>query len=159
MADIEARLAALEQRVRQLEDQVAIYQILSTYGAAADGASDKAMTDLWTDDAVYDAQIVAFNGKAEILAMLKSDMHQQIITGGAAHVIGMPSVRIEGDVAVATCCARLYRKDGDSYRAWRVTACRWDLVRMAKGWRIKSRVNKLLNGDEDARELLRSGIE
>lgn len=159
MADVEARMAALEQRVRQLEDQVSIYQILSTYGAAADGASTPAMTDLWTDDAIYDAQIVAFNGKAEILAMLKSDMHQQIINGGAAHVIGMPSVRIAGDKAVATCCARLYRKDGDSYRAWRVTACRWDLVRTAKGWRIKSRVNKLLNGDEDARELLRSGIE
>ncbi|MBY0511219.1 MAG: nuclear transport factor 2 family protein [Rhodospirillaceae bacterium] len=159
MVDVDARMTALEQRVRQLEDQVAIYQILSTYGAAADGASHKAMTELWTDDAVYDAQIVAFRGKAEILAMLKSDMHQQIITGGAAHVIGMPSVSIHGDTAVATCCARLYRKDGDSYRAWRVTACRWDLVRTAKGWRIKSRVNKLLNGDEDARELLRSGIE
>jgi ketosteroid isomerase-like protein len=159
MAEVEARLAALEKRVHQLEDQVAIYQILSTYGAAADGASVKAMTDLWTDDAVYDAQIVAFDGKAEILAMLKSEMHQQIITGGAAHVIGMPSVRITGDTAVAICCARLYRKDGDGYRAWRVTAVRWDLVRTAQGWRVKKRVNKLLNGEEDARELLRSGIE
>jgi ketosteroid isomerase-like protein len=159
MADVESRIAVLEQRVQHLEDQLSIYQLLSTYGAAADGASAKAMTDLWTDDAVYDAQIVAFNGKAEILAMLKSDMHQSIINGGAAHVIGMPAVRIAGDTAVATCCARLYRKEGDSYRAWRVTACRWELVRAAEGWRIKSRVNKLLNGDEDARELLRSGIE
>ena len=159
MADLEARLAKLEQRVHQLEDQLAIYQILSTYGAAADGASVKAMTDLWTEDAVYDAQIVAFDGRAEILAMLKGDMHQNIIQGGAAHVIGMPAVRIDKDTAVATCCALLYRKDGDSFRAWRVTACRWDLVRTQEGWRIKKRVNKVLNGAEDARELLRSGIE
>jgi hypothetical protein len=159
MVDVEARLTALERRVRQLEDQVAIYQVLSTYGAAADGASVAAMSDLWTDDAVYDAQIVAFDGRAEILAMLKSDMHQEIIQGGAAHVIGMPSVRIDGDKAVATCCARLYRKDGHSFRAWRVTACRWELVRDENRWRIEKRVNKLLDGSEDARALLRSGIE
>jgi ketosteroid isomerase-like protein len=159
MADMEARLAALEARVHQLEDQVAIYQLLSTYGAAADGASVKAMTDLWTEDAVYDAQIVAFNSRDEILAMLTGEMHQNIIKTGAGHVIGMPTVRINGDTAEAICCARLYRKDGDNFRAWRVTACRWDLVRTPAGWRIKKRVNKVLNGAEDARALLRSGIE
>jgi hypothetical protein len=159
MANVEARLAALEARVHQLEDQVAIYQILSTYGAAADGVSEKAMTELWTEDAIYDAQLVAFDSRRKILDMLTGEMHQHIIHNGAAHVIGMPTVRIEGDTAVATCIARLYRKDGDNFRAWRVTACRWDLVRTAKGWRIKKRVNKVLDGAEDARVLLRSGIE
>ena len=159
MSDMEARMAALEQRVLQLEDQLAVYQILSTYGAAADGASVKAMTNLWTEDAVYDAQIVAFDGRSEILAMLKGEMHQNIIQGGAGHVIGMPTVRIDKDKAVAICCARLYRKDGDNFRAWRVTACRWDLVRTPAGWRVKKRVNKVLDGGEDARELLRGGIE
>ena len=159
MADIAATVAALEKRVRHLEDQLEIYHLLSAYGPAADACSAKVMAELWTEDATYDAQLVAFDGRDEILAMLKSDMHQSIIQGGGAHVIGMPNVRVDGDTAAATCYARLYRQRDDGFHVWRVTACRWELVRTAEGWRINNRINRVLDGSEEARALLRRGVE
>ena len=52
--DLDIRLQALEARVRLLEDQLAIYQVMAAYGPAADaGATDQAVA-LWTDDGTYD---------------------------------------------------------------------------------------------------------
>ena len=41
---------------------------------------------------------------------------------------------------------------------WRVTATRWDLTRDGTTWKVTRRVNRLLDGSDDARELLREGV-
>jgi ribosomal protein S19E (S16A) len=46
MANIDDRLAALERRIRLLEDQVAIYQLMAAYGPAADSGSTERATSL-----------------------------------------------------------------------------------------------------------------
>jgi hypothetical protein len=74
-------------------------------------------------------------------------------------VIGLPHIVLDGDTAVATSYSRLYRRDGDNFRVWRVGANRWEFVRTADGWRVKNRVNRVLNGGEEPRALLRSGIK
>ena len=169
MSDIEKRLAALEGRVNELEDQVALYQLMSAYGPLVDSGDAEATAALWTEDGVYDwgggAQSAAKEGpagaaysQAAIADMVRGPYHQEIIQTGAGHVIGLPHLRIDGDTAVGTSYSRLYRRDGDNFRTWRVGANRWEFVRTPDGWRVKQRINRVLNGDAEARELLRRGV-
>lgn len=153
-----ARLDALEARVRLLEDHVAIYQLMMGYGPAVDAGEADLAASRWTVDGVYDAQVGAWSGRGAIADMVHGDMHQGIMRGGSAHVTMMPYLVIDGDRAVATAYAQLCRADGENFRVWRVTATRWELVRTAEGWQVEHRVNRVLDGDEAARALLRRGV-
>ena len=51
--------------------------------------------------------------QAAIADMVRGPYHQEIIKGGAGHVIGLPHILITGDTAVATSYSRLYRRDGE----------------------------------------------
>jgi hypothetical protein len=173
MSDTEKRLAALETRLRDLEDQIAIYQLMSAYGPLVDSGDAEATAALWIEDGVYDwgggpkpaegtpmkeGAAGAAYSQAAIADMVRGLYHQEIIQGGAGHVIGLPHIVIDGDTAIATSYSRLYRRDGDNFRTWRVGANRWEFVRTPDGWRIKQRINRVLNGDAEARELLRAGV-
>lgn len=153
-----ARLDALEARVRLLEDQVAIYQVMMGYGPAVDAGESRLAASRWTEDGEYDAQVGAWHSREAIAGMVEGPMHQEIIAGGSAHVTAMPYVVIDGDRAVATAYAQLCRAADGDFRVWRVTATRWELVRTVDGWRVERRVNRLLDGDAAARELLRRGV-
>lgn len=173
MSDIDERLAAMEARLAALEDQVQIYQLMSAYGPLVDSGAADDVAELWTKDGVYDwgggpapdptvelrqgAAGAAF-GQPAIAAMVRGDYHQQIIGGGAGHVIGLPHVAVDGDSAVAISYSRLYRRDGDGFKVWRVAANRWELVRTSSGWRVLRRTNRVLDGSAEARALLRSGF-
>ncbi len=157
MAD--AKLKALEARLRALEDERAIMHLMAAYGPAVDSGSTEAAAWLWTEDGVYDAQVDLFEGRAGIRRLVTGPMHQEIIKGGSAHVIGMPLIELDGDRAVATCYARLYRWGGDAFKVARITANRWQFVREADGWHIKHRLNIQLNGAQEARDLLGQGVK
>jgi hypothetical protein len=173
MSDIEKRLAVLEGRVNALEDQVALYQLMSAYGPLVDSGDAEATAALWTEDGVYDwgggptpaegapvkeGPAGAAYSQAAIADMVRGPYHQEIINTGAGHVIGLPHLKVDGDTAVGTSYSRLYRRDGDNFRTWRVGANRWEFVRTPDGWRVKQRINRVLNGDAEARELLRRGV-
>ncbi|MDB5431335.1 MAG: hypothetical protein JWP35_2451 [Caulobacter sp.] len=174
MTDSEARLAAMERRLRDLEDQVAIYQLMSAYGPLVDSGDAEATSQLWVEDGVYDwgggprpadGSPVAKQGnagaaysRAEIADMVAGPHHREIIEGGAGHVIGMPHVVLNGDRATASGYSRLYRWDGQAFIVWRVAANLWEFVRTPQGWRVASRTNRPLNGADEPRRLLRSGI-
>lgn len=169
MDDLETRLHALETRVRQLEDQIQLYQIMSAYGPLVDSGDAEATAGLWTEDGVYDwgggssagakeGPQGAAHSAAEIADMVRGPYHQAIIKGGAAHVIGLPHVELDGDRAVGTSYSRLYRREGDNFRVWRVGANRWEFVRTEAGWRVKNRINRVLTGDDEPRQILRAGI-
>jgi len=49
---------------------------------------------------------------------------------------------------------RLAPEGEERFYAWRVSANRWELRRVAGIWRIDRRTNRLMNGDPDARALL-----
>ena len=159
MTDLEATVAALQARVQHLDDQAAIYQLIANYGPAADSGWSEMAASLWTEDGIYDAQVGAWQGRRAIAGMIDGDTHQGYIHAGCAHVLTMPYITIDGDTAVATCYGQLFRNDGENFRIWRVTATRWELQRGTDGWHIANRVNKLLDGDASARELLRRGID
>jgi hypothetical protein len=155
MSDLEATVRALEQRVGELEDRLAIYQLMYSYGPAADSGSCEAAAHLWTADGVYDVgDLAALNGHAELQKMYEADGHQSLIKRGAAHLTASPHVTINGDTAIATCYSFVFLRDGEGYRVWRTSSNRWDLVREGGRWRIKRRTNRLLDGSEQARALL-----
>jgi hypothetical protein len=152
-------LELLARRLAAVEDELAIYRVLARYGPLADSGSAAEAAELWTADGEYDAGVGRWTGRDEIAGMLLADGHQSLIHSGAAHVMGgVPHVTVDGDHAVAIAYFHLHRRAGDEFRVWRVTASRWDLVRAGTGWKVTRRVNRLLDGNDEARQLLRDGV-
>lgn len=152
----EARLARLEARVRDLEDRAAIRDLIAAYGPAADSGDCAAAAVAWAADGSYDIDGFGIvEGPAGIAAILEGAHHQQLIAGGAAHVLSPLAITLSGDTATAVGYSCVFRHTGDGFEAHRVAANRWTLVRADGQWRIARRVNRLLNGAEAARALLR----
>ncbi|WP_405854989.1 nuclear transport factor 2 family protein [Streptomyces sp. NBC_01515] len=55
LAQLRATVEALTAKVRVLEDQVEITQLVAQYGPAVDSGSGEAAAALWTEDGVFDA--------------------------------------------------------------------------------------------------------
>ena len=159
MSDQEATIAALAARLRELEDRLAIYDLIASYGPIVDSGSDDAVAQVFREDSVYDSDPSPMEGRPAISAMVRSDGHQGLIHSGSAHVMALPVVRVDGDRAVATGYSRVYRADGKGgFEVWRVSANRWELERGPDGWRTVHRVNRLLDGRDESRQILRNGV-
>jgi len=153
---------ALSRRVEELEDRLAVAGIIAAYGPAVDAGSVEATADLWLDEGTYvyplDGEDVVLSGRSAIVDMVRGEMHQSIITGGAGHVLTSPSIRIDGDTAVATCHSLLVRRTPEGgFAIDRLSANRWRLRRTDEGWRVEERVNRMLDGDAGARTMLEEG--
>jgi len=151
-----ALVVGLTERVRALEDELAVRRVIAAYGPAVDSGDAAAAAALWTKDAVYDMDVGTLHGAEGIAEMVVGEGHQEIILGGSAHNIGPASVEVTGDTAAATTYSQLFRGDGSGgFYTWRVAANRWDLDRTSDGWRIRRRFTRLLDGRADAREIFR----
>ena len=53
--ELRASVAQLVSRVRTLEDQLEIMQLVAQYGPAVDSGAGDAAAGLWTDDGRFDA--------------------------------------------------------------------------------------------------------
>ena len=157
--DIEARLAALEAKVQRLTDEIELYQLTASYGPAVDSGWAQVAADLWTEDGLYDVDVGSWEGREEIMGLINGELHQGLIERGCGHVISLPRLTIDGDTAVGTCYSRLYSRNDQGFDAWRVAANRWEFVRTERGWRIKNRVNRLLDGTSASRDLLRRSFD
>jgi SnoaL-like domain len=158
MSELEDTVRALAERIKRLEDQQAIYRLVSSYGPAMDTGSGPECGSLWADDGVYEYDGSRAHGPAGVAAMAEAEYQAELIREGCAHVMAMPLVELDGDTAVATCYSRVYRHGDDGYWVWRVSANRWELVRTPDGWRVKRRINRTLNGQPDARNILRRAV-
>lgn len=159
MSDLAAEVAALSKRLQVLEDRQEIIQLIATYGPAVDSLSGDAVIDLWTEDGIYDVGGMAPFIGSDVVDVVDAAIHRSFVASGCAHVQGLPLVHVDGDRAIATSVSRVYVRDGDQWLVERVSANRWELVRTPAGWRATYRVNRLLNGSDEAQELLRSGLE
>jgi uncharacterized protein (TIGR02246 family) len=159
MAQVDEEMLRMSETLRVLEDEREIVRLISAYGPAVDSGQSEAAAAIWTEDGVYDTDSAVWRGRAEIAGMVEGSFHQQLIAGGAAHVVGVPHIRIDGHRAVATCYSRVFRHGDGGFEVWRVAVNRWELVRTPEGWRTAYRTNRLLDGSEAARELLRRAGE
>ncbi len=171
MAAAAGNSRTVEERLQYLEDQLAIYQLMMTYGPCVDSGSPNETAGLWTAGGEYDAGTQVMRGREEIGAMVVGAQHQSFVHNGCAHLISPPLVTVDGDVAVATGYAQLLLRDdnddhiggvwpggGRPYRVQRITANRWQFERTGEGWRVVSRVNRPLDGTEEGHQIFRDAL-
>jgi len=156
MADLSERFEALERRVQELEDILAIQKLISSYGPAVDGLDATALAEMWAGDGTYDFGIgEPLRGRDNVAKLIDLDSHKTYIAAGCAHVLSAPRIAVDGDRACAVNYSQVFVKDEHGWRADRTGANRWELIRTEQGWKIASRTNSLLDGREGARTLLR----
>lgn len=146
---------SLKDRLQKVEDQLAIYQVISSYGPAADSCHMEDLEKHCDEDSIYElADIGIARGWPAIKALFDSPFHQGVVKGGSAHIASLPYVIINGDHAVATHYTQLFAHKGNDFVCLRLSVHRWELVRSPKGWVMRKRSTALLNGDARARDLL-----
>lgn len=151
-------VAALSARLQRVEDQLAIYQVISAYGPAVDSCDMDALARACAADACYEiADVGSARGWDAVRALFDAPMHRTLVQGGCAHVASLPHVRIDGDRAIATHYTQvLAHQDDGGFRCVRLSAHRWELERGPGGWVMKHRRTALLDGNALAQELLRA---
>lgn len=160
MSDADALAATIERltdRIRALEDQVEIMQLVARYGPAVDSGSGDEAAELWTEDGRFDAiPQRRMSGRSEIADMVHGPGHRSLIENGCGHVLTVPHIEVDGDEATGRSYALNIRWDADADRFWvaRVSANTWRWIRTDEGWRIAERINANLDGTPEHRRML-----
>lgn len=152
--------AALESRIRALEDREAIRDLIARYGPLADAGDAAGVAALWTGDGEYRVEgFASAEGRDRIAGLINDEHHRQLMADGCAHMLGPVAIVVDGDGAVATGHSIVVRHGESGFAVLRASANRWELERTGSGWRVKRRVNALLDGNEAARLLLAACAE
>ena len=155
------RLAALEARLRRIEDERAVERMIASYGPLVDAGEADAVAAMWAPDGAYDVENWLMSGRDDVAAMVRSPGHQDLITTGCVHFLSPAVVTIHGDEAVAVCESTLLLKRATTYEPIRAGVSHFHLTRASAapyGWQIVKRVTRLLDGTEPPRGLLADGI-
>jgi ketosteroid isomerase-like protein len=153
VAALLAKVEELTGRVRALEDEREIRELLSRYGYNADAGRDEAYLDLFTEDGAYDISmgeshsayptIVRFEGKDALRDFIKDPRahHRPDYYRQSLHVQGNNvAVHVEGDTAVVNSYSIVLRRSQDSNAYLHAAGTnQWLLKRVDGSWRIKER--------------------
>ena len=153
------QLVSLEARVRYLEDQADVLRLVFSWGPAVDSGSADEAGDLWDDLGVLESDLSRLEGPSGVVAMVQSEGQQSLIQQGCAHVQSAPLVMIDGDSAVVTTYSQVYLHAEGGHNVWRVSANRWECRRTVAGWKLISRVNRVIDGSPAPRQLLVQAID
>ena len=162
----------LEQRLRLVEDKLAIYHLIASHPPAADTGNEHYYRNAFARDATVDlGGGKGATGNDAIGAVVARPEHREAIAGGLCHFAGLPRIEIDGDTAVAVSYLQIVTPHHGAppidvpghgatpgFRIHRAGANRWDLVRTADGWKVKRRMLRPLDGSKDARELLAQAV-
>ncbi len=159
------RVSALEARLRRVEDELAIRNLMTRYGLAADCGNDALAMACHTEQAEYrvsapksgrdgDHDDLVLVGREAIGEMLRSDLHQAMLPN-TAHTIGPTDLEVDGDSAHAVGYSRLYLREGDQPRLVRLSINQWRFRRVDGEWLIAARSSRLV-GEDAAQAILRS---
>jgi hypothetical protein len=164
---------SLEQRLRDVEDRLEIYDLIASHPPSADTGADYYTKLAYTDDGELDlGRGAPVAGNETIAAITKTSGHQAAIAGGLAHFAGLPKIVIDGDKATVTSYLQILTPHptaaphevpnhgvSNGFRIHRVAANRWDLERTADGWKIRRRTVRTIDGSDPPREILRSALK
>ncbi len=163
----------LEERLRDIEDRLAIYDLIASHPPSADTAADYYTRAVYAEGGVFDrgAGLAGGNGREEVAALTQTPGHRAAIAGGLAHFAGLPHIELDGDAAYVTSYLQILCPDtggedrelpnhgfSRGFRIHRVAANRWTLARTADGWKIARRELRPLDGSSPARELLAQAL-
>jgi hypothetical protein len=163
--------STLEDRLRAVEDRLAIFQLIASHPPAADTGNDGYYRDAFAADAVIDLGTKTATGNEAIAAVVKTPEHRGAIAAGLCHFAGLPRVELDGDSAVAISYLQVLTPNKDArpvelsghgassgYRIHRLGANRWDFKRTATGWKVVRRAYRMLDGNQEAPAMLREAI-
>jgi SnoaL-like domain len=159
--DVERRLAAMEARLQELEDDRAIRDVLARYGFTADTCNDEAYVQLYTEDGGIN---LTFPGQAEdggsnVMIWQGKDQVRQFITqqglhnqpgfhGRLMHVQGNNLVtHIDGDQAVANSYSIVLEGENGGVSLNSAGNNQWLFEKVDGRWLIKERRRRAI-GDE-----------
>src|SRR5215813_3351407 len=162
----------IEDRIRAIEDRLAIYNLIASHPPSADTGAQSYIRSIFADDGVLDlGGAKTATGNITISEMSQRPAHQEAIRSGLAHFVGLPHVELDGDRAVVTSYLQIISPDAlaepvevpahgvsKGYRIHRVGANRWELARTTEGWKIKRRTFRSLDGSDDALDILRQAL-
>jgi len=144
-------------RLLALEDRAAIENLIASYGPLADSGDASGIARLWTIDGTYTVGgFGTATGRDQIARLIDGPTHQELMRNGCAHVLSPHAIALDCDQATATGYSIVFRKQGDRFEAWRVSANRWQFLRTGDGWRVKHRDNSPIDSSDAERILLRS---
>jgi len=150
-------LEEVAARLALVEDELAIRQVILSYGPAADAGETARAGALWAADGEYDwdPDQAALQGPNAVDRMLQGKGHQALIGEGVAHFAGPPLIEVDGDRATAVSYSFVLRRDADEQRiyVWRLGAARWEFVRVEGRCRIHRRTHRQLDETGAGREL------
>jgi uncharacterized protein (TIGR02246 family) len=153
MEELTEKIEALTRRVQALEDELAIHRLMVRYGFAVDTGDADGTAALFTEDTVYDVDVGVMRGRDGIRQMVRGDMHQSLLPN-CAHMIGPAVVQLDSNRAVATGYSRVYLRQEDGIKVYRVSFNRWELQRRGGEWQVAHRTTRVL-GHEEAHALPR----
>lgn len=164
----------LEQRLRVVEDKLAIYELLAAHPPSADTGSADYTVKAYTENGVFDRgpTLDGAEGAEAIAAFIQRPEHAAAIREGLAHFAALPLVELHCDTAVATSYLLIVHLDADGsprdlpnhgvstgYRIHRAVVNRWELVRRDGRWTITRRTLLPVDGSAAHQDLLRSGLK
>ena len=155
MPDLERAVAALARRVQALEDELAIRNVIASYGPAVDAGDGDAAASVFTDDGVYDVDVGLMEGRTAVRAMIGGARHQAMV-GRCAHQMGPVIVTLDDDGthAGAVGYSRVYLQTPAGTHVYRVSFNRWWLLKRDGAWLIARRLTRTL-GHAEALDVLR----
>ncbi len=163
----------LETRLTVVEDRLAIYTLIASHPPSADTAAASYTREVYVEDGVFDRgpQLEGARGVDAIAAFTLKPEHERAIRGGLAHFSSLPLIDLRGDEAIVTSYIQIVHLDHDGqarelsnhgtsqgYRIHRVVVNRWQLVKIASQWKIRSRTILPVDGSDDALSLLSNGL-
>jgi len=163
--ELRDELARQAQRLQDVEDQLAIRNLMTRYGLAADCGNDALAMACHAEHARYcvsspqagregEHADLVLEGRAAIGAMLRSELHQSMLPN-TAHTVGPSAIEVEGDSAHAIGYSRLYLYEGGQPRLLRLAINQWHFERIDGHWLIAERSSRLV-GEAAAQAILKS---
>jgi hypothetical protein len=156
------RLAALESRLRVVEDELEILRLLTGYGPLVDSRSAAAAAEMWVAGGGYDFGGAPHGRRVEapdgLIDLYESDLHSRLVDAGCCHLTATPRITVSGDAAEAVGYSFVIVREGERWQVQRAAINHWTLVRASAGWRVQERFNRVLDGSPESHEVMRRAL-
>jgi hypothetical protein len=164
----------LENRLRVVEDKLAIYELIASHPPSADTGHSNYTLSVYDKKGIFDRGPIldGARGAEDIAAFIRRPEHDEAIAGGLAHFCGLPLIDLRGEVAVVLSYLQIVHLDHEGlpinlpnhgvstgYRIHRAVVNRWELERHANHWKITKRTLLPVDGSDAHQELLRKGLD
>jgi hypothetical protein len=152
---LEARIAKLEARIQELEDERAIRELLARYGYNADCCRDQEYIDLYTEDGAIELRTnegdgMRFQGAKELREFITNPAghSEPSFYGKSMHVQGNNlTVHLSGESAKVNSYSFVFKADGNNFRPFSAGNNQWTLRKVGGKWLIQERRRYQMGGN------------